>query len=96
MRDNLTVKEEKSNIMSDTAIGPIIRIIDGSSFQMQVTHIGNHNKYAYSNYEIVFIAPNPNLINPTPLSNALIGRRVKCSVRYRDNYNRLICDVEFE
>lgn len=82
--------------MLDTAIGPIIRIIDGSSFQMQVTHIGNHNKYGYGNYEIVYIAPNPNLVNPTPLSHALIGRRVKCSVRYRDNFNRLFCDVQFE
>lgn len=96
MRDNLTVKEEKSDIMLDTVIGPIIRIIGGSSFKMHVTHIGNHNKDAYSNYEIVFIAPNPNLINLTTLSHALIDRRVKCSVRYRDNYNRLICDVVLE
>ena len=96
MRDNLIAKKEKSNVMLDTAIGPIIRILDGSSFQMQVTHIGNHNKYGYSNYETVCIAPNPNAVNPTPLTVLLVGRRVKCSVRYRDNFNRLICDVEFE
>lgn len=96
MRANLEVINQKSNPMLDTAIGPIIRMIDNSSFQMQVTHIGNHNKYVYSNYEIVFIAPNPSLKNPTPLSSVPIGRRVKCSVRYRDNFNRLICDVVFE
>ena len=83
--------------MLDTAIGPIIRVIDGNSFQMQVTHIGNHNKYPYGNIETVCIAPlektNP---NSTPLSSALIGRRVKCSVRHRDNYNRLYADVVFE
>lgn len=82
--------------MPDIVIGPITRIVDTSTFQMQVTHIGNHNKYSYNNYEIVFIAPNQNLVNPVPLSHALIGRRVKCSVRYRDNFNRLICDVETE
>ena len=82
--------------MLDTAIGPIIRIIDGNSFQMQVTHIGRHNVYAYGNFETVYIAPNPNAKNSTPLSIALIGRRVKCQVRYRDNYNRLFSDVEFE
>lgn len=96
MRDNTILKKEKSSIMLDTAIGPIIRIIDGSSFQMNVTHIGNHNKYGYNNFEIVHIAPNPALTNPTPLSAALIGRRVRCKVRYRDNYNRLFADVEFE
>lgn len=96
MRENLKIKREKSSTMLDTAIGPIIRVVDASSFQMQVTHIGNHNKYPYKNHEIVFIAPNPNLINPTILSHALVGRRVKCSVRYRDNFNRLICDVVFE
>ncbi len=96
MKNNLILKREKSNIMLDTAIGPIIRIIDSNSFQMQVTHIGNHNKYGYGNYETVYIAPNPMVTNATPLSLTLIGRRVKCSVRYRDNYNRLFCDVHFE
>ena len=83
--------------MLDTAIGPIIRVIDGSSFQMQVTHIGKHNKYPYGNFETVFIAT-PEVPNPksTKLSAALVGRRVKCSVRHRDNYNRLYADVVFE
>ncbi len=82
--------------MLDTAIGPITAIIDSKSFQMHVTHIGRHNQYAYSNFEIVCIAPNPFAANTTPLSHALIGRRVKCYVRYRDNYNRLYGEVEFE
>lgn len=82
--------------MLDTTIGPIIRIIDSNSFQMQVTHIGKHNINNYSNFEIVYIAPNPNLVNLTRLSPALIGRKVRCSVRYRDNYNRLFSDVQFE
>lgn len=83
--------------MLDTVIGPIIRVIDGSSFQMQVTHIGSHNKYSYGNFETVYIAPQTNP-NPkaTKLSASLVGRRVKCSVRNRDNYNRLYADVVFE
>ena len=83
--------------MLDTVIGPIIRVIDLYSFQMQVTHIGNHNKYPYGNYETIYIAPpETNVQNSTPLSSALINRRVKCSVRHRDNYNRLYADVVFE
>lgn len=82
--------------MLDTVIGPITRVIDGGSFQIQVTHIGTHNKYAYGNYETVFIAIKPLLPTSTLLSPALVGRRVKCMVRHRDNYNRLVADVEFE
>jgi len=82
--------------MLDTAIGPIIRVIDANTFQMQVTHIGTHNKYPYGNYETVFIAPKPTTPNSVSLSTALVGRRVKCMVRHRDNYNRLFADVEFE
>jgi hypothetical protein len=63
---------------------------------MQVTHVGTHNVNRYANYEIVFIAPNPTVVKGIPLSAALIGRRVKCSVRYRDNYNRIYSDVVFE
>lgn len=81
--------------MLHTAIGPILRVIDANSFVMQVTHIGNHNKNRYSNYETVYIAPVTGK-TATPLSTLLIGRRVKCSVRYRDSYNRLFADVEFE
>jgi|HubBroStandDraft_5_1064220.scaffolds.fasta_scaffold813597_1 hypothetical protein len=81
--------------MLDTAIGPILRIIDENSFLMRVTHVGNHNKLSYGNFETVYIAPKPGNVG-TPLSPLLIGRRVKCSVRYRDNYNRLFSDVEFE
>jgi hypothetical protein len=96
MKSNLLVTEGKNNVMLDTAIGPIVRIISPNSFQMKVTHIGRNNKYPYGNYEIVYIAPNSNARNTTRLSHALIGRRVKCFVRYRDNYNRLFADVEFE
>ena len=81
--------------MLDTVIGPIVRVIDANTFLIQVTHIGNHNKYAYSNYETVFIAPMQTIVG-TQLSVLLVGRRVKCSVRYRDNYSRLFSDVEFD
>lgn len=83
--------------MLDTVIGPITRVIDGHSFQMKVTHIGRHNKYTYANIETIFIAPlaSPNP-NATRLSPALVNRRVKCSVRHRDKYNRLYSDVVFE
>jgi hypothetical protein len=79
----------------DTAIGPIVRIISNDSFQMHVTHVGTHNAYRYGNYEIIHIAP-ASSSHPIPLTTALVGRRVKCQVRYRDNYNRLYGEVFFE
>ena len=81
--------------MLDFVIGPIVRVIDHNSFVMQVTHIGTHNKYVYGNYETVCVPPNNNP-NATLLSVALIGRRVRCNIQYRDNYNRLNGDVYFE
>lgn len=78
--------------MLDTAIGPITHIVDGATFQMQVTHIGRHNKFRYNNYETVNVA-----INRTgyPL-HRLVNVRVKCSVRYRDVYNRLFAELDLE
>jgi hypothetical protein len=78
--------------MLDTAIGPIFQIVDGATFQMQVTHIGRHNKFRYNNYETIHVA-----VNRTGYQlYQLVNVRVKCSVRYRDVYNRLFAEVDLE
>ncbi len=78
--------------MLDTAIGPITHIVDGATFQMQVTHIGRHNKFRYNNYETVHVALNRTAY---PIYR-LVNVRVKCSVQYRDVYTRLYADLDLE
>lgn len=78
--------------MLDTAIGPVINIMDSETFKIHVTHIGKHNKFRYYDYETVLVA-----VNKTGKRlNQLIGSRVRCKVRYRDAYNRLYSEVELE
>jgi hypothetical protein len=78
--------------MLDTAIGPVTYVFDGVTFQMNVTHIGRHNKFRYNTYETVFVATN----NTGYQLNQLGGVRVTCHVKYRDIYNRLYADIYLE
>lgn len=78
--------------MLDTVIGPVTYIIDNRTFEMNVTHIGRHNQFQYNDYEKIIISKNN---TPYPLYN-LQGKRVRCSVKYRDVYNRLFAEVELE
>ena len=78
--------------MLDTAIGPVTNFTGGNTFQLNVTHIGKHNKFRYNSYETVNVANN----NTGYMLNTLIGMRVICHVRYRDVYNRLYADVFLE
>ena len=89
---NQKIKEER-NKMLDTAIGPITnQFYDGFTFQINVTHIGRHNKFRYNAQETVFVASNN---TGYPLLR-LSGIRVVCHVRYRDTYNRLYADIYLE
>ncbi|MCH7974774.1 MAG: hypothetical protein IH949_13000 [Bacteroidetes bacterium] len=76
--------------MLDTVIGPVTGIVDSSTFEMNVTHIGKHNKFQYTNYEKILVAEN----NTKQGLHQLNGRKVRCLVKYRDEYNRLYADVE--
>lgn len=78
--------------MLDTAIGPVTGINDATSFQMNVTHIGTHNKFRYNTHETVVVASNLTGLNIF----YLVGKRVRCNVRYRDKFNRLFADIELE
>jgi hypothetical protein len=78
--------------MLDTAIGPVTRVVDVHSIQVHVTHIGRHNQFRYNTYETVYVASN----NTGRTLAGLVGLRVRCNVKYRDVYNRLVADVELE
>lgn len=80
--------------MLDTAIGPVTNVFDGVTFQINVTHIGRHNKFRYYGFETVFVATNNTGYTLNQLQfNRL---RVVCHVRYRDVYNRIYSDVYLE
>lgn len=78
--------------MLDIVVGPVTSIFDNRTFQMNVTHIGKHNKFRYNNFETIFIDENRTSL---PLSQ-LHGYRLRCQVKYRDEYNRLYSIIEFE
>ncbi|MFM2227777.1 MAG: hypothetical protein RL664_1120 [Bacteroidota bacterium] len=80
--------------MLDTAIGPITNVFDSTTFQMNVTHIGRHNKFRYNTFETVSVATNKTGHSLNQLIK--IGLRVSCHVRHRDIYNRLVGDIYLE
>ncbi len=80
--------------MLDTAIGPLINVFDGETFQMSVTHIGIYNKFRYNTFETVSVATNNSGYSLNQLRK--FGFRVSCHVRHRDIYNRLVADVYLE
>ena len=76
--------------MLDTAIRFVTNIIDETTFQVMVTHIGKHNQFRYNDIEIVYVSE-----NKTGFSvDSLTGVKICCSVKYRDIYNRLNAKVQ--
>lgn len=87
--------------MLDTVIGPVTGIMDGLTMKVQVTHIGRHNKFRYYDYETILIADKDplwqyNVQERQRLMNVFLHRRVRCNIRFRDSYNRLVADVTLE
>lgn len=78
--------------MLDTVIGPITNVTDRKTFQINVTHIGEHNKFHYNSHETISVATNETGFK----FHELIGSRVSCHIKHRDIYNRLIADVYLE
>jgi len=88
--------------MLDVTIGPVISIIDGNTFTMNVTRIGTHNKFTYREYETVRIA-NTTASNLSSvqgiqekqrLYSLLSGKIVRCEIYKRDQYNVLIAEFK--
>jgi endonuclease YncB( thermonuclease family) len=93
--------QRKEDIMADTIKGPVTRVIDGDTFDMDVTHVGKNNKHKYKNSERIRIASidAPELRSPGGrrskdlLAKKLKGKKVRCSVQSRDTYGRIVADV---
>lgn len=87
--------------MSDIIQGPVIHIIDGDTFDMTVTHLGTNNREQYNNQERVrianFNAPELGTIGGAMakinLEKHILGKIVKCTVKARDVYGRIVANV---
>ena len=87
--------------MSDWIEGPVVRIIDGDTFDMRVKWVSESNRRTYNDVERIRIAG-----TDTPergrtgaaaaterLRLRLSGKCVRCTVQARDTYRRLVCTV---
>ncbi len=89
--------------MLDFIIGQVTNVIDGNTFVLKTTHYGTHNILYYKDHETVRIADThvdssfsaTGIQQKQHLNQILLGRRVKCNIRYRDQYNVLIANVEY-
>ncbi len=87
--------------IGDTIWGNVLEVVDGDTFDMEVTHIGDTNQYSYNQHERIRIEEIDAPELPTragrraqrTLEGAILGRSVRCDIRARDRYRRLICAV---
>lgn len=87
--------------MTDTIRGPVIEIIDGDTFDMKVTHTGKDNKEDFNDKERIRIAniDAPELRSPVgqrskdSLERKLKGKEVRCYVKAKDTYGRILAEV---
>ena len=82
--------------------GKVIKVIDGDTFDMTVTHVGKNNKYEYNDNERIrmsgFDAPELNTaqgqLDKEKLEKILLNMTVRVSINARDSYHRIVGSVE--
>ena len=87
--------------MYDQIRGKVSRIIDGDTFDLNVTHFSRKNRYNYDNYERIRIASFDarelgsagGLKDRITLALKLNSKFVLCSIKSRDVFGRLVADV---
>ena len=87
--------------MVDVIQGKVTEVIDGDTFEMNVTGIGQTNSQEYNDIERIRIAGMnaPELgtqagqQDKQNLENQIGGKIVKCEIKARDQYGRLVSDV---
>lgn len=90
--------------MADTIWGNVLRVIDGDTFDVQVTHYSPQNQQRYNNTERIRLASGnaPELTSllgfsaKQQLERRISGKFVRLTVHTRDIYGRLVCDVNVE
>ncbi|MBC8346380.1 MAG: hypothetical protein ISR82_00135 [Candidatus Marinimicrobia bacterium] len=87
--------------MADTISGPVTKVIDGDTFDIEVTHIGNNNVYEYNDNERIRIAGKNSSELDEPggleakqaLEKRLNGKEVRCTIKSRDVYQRIVATI---
>jgi len=88
--------------MADIIRGSVTNIVDGDTFDMKVTHVGEKNEVEYNDNERIRIAgiDEPELTAPggkrskEHLEGLLKEKEVMCSVQTRDTYGRIVANVK--
>ncbi len=88
--------------MADTIRGIVTYIMDRRTFAIDVTHVGDANRDEYLRTETVRIVntKSPQLneqgMERTKLilQEKLLGKEVRCFVRSRDTYRRVVAEIE--
>lgn len=79
-----------------------MNVVDGDTFEMKVTRIGNENRAKYNDEERIRISDldAPELNAPyghrskDQLERKLKGKEVRCYVEARDSYGRIVAKVK--
>lgn len=87
--------------MLDFIKGTVTSVIDGDTFDIHVERIGTNNKFPYKDDERIRIATidAPELPSSSgyrakrDLEKAILGKYVRCDIKSRDSYGRLISNV---
>ena len=90
--------------MADTIRGRVTDVVDGDTFDMEVTHADKKNTDEYNPEERVRIAgvDSPELDTEEgkkakkSLEKKLSGKEVRCTVQTRDTYGRIVADVQVQ
>ena len=88
-------------IMVDTIQGRVTKVIDGDTFDMNITGVGANNSETYNSTERIRLADmnDPELKTiagqkaKQNLKAKIDRKMVKCKVQSRDSYGRLVCKV---
>tara|TARA_B100000029_G_scaffold101452_2_gene91750 strand:- start:2860 stop:3147 length:288 start_codon:yes stop_codon:yes gene_type:complete len=87
--------------MTDIIWGTATKILDNSSFELNVTHRKDENKNNYSDNEIIVfteidivsIPSDPNMRTVQQIENALKDKFIKCEIMSRSENSDLVCKV---
>lgn len=87
--------------MSDVLWGQVTRVVDGDTFDVNVTHYHKGNAYQYNDAERIRLAGGnapemgslAGMLAKTQLESKISGRNVQLVIHSRDTYHRLVCDV---
>ncbi len=85
----------------DIIRGVVTRVIDGDTFEVDVTHYHRENEYDYNTHERIRInsidtpelPSRPGILAKQRLENQILGHTVELWIHARDSYGRLVADV---